>query len=34
MAVRARQMGWSQEAILLWEISKALDRAIKVASKN
>ncbi len=29
MAVPARQIGWSQEANLLWEIAKELDAILK-----
>lgn len=31
MAVRNRQIGWSNEANLLWEISKKLEKLIKIA---
>jgi hypothetical protein len=31
MAIRAKQIGWSQESNLLWQISKQLDRLIQVA---
>jgi hypothetical protein len=30
MSIGNRQIGWSQESNLLWEISKQLDRAIAV----
>ncbi len=30
MSIGNRQIGWSQESNLLWEISKQLDRAISV----
>ena len=30
MAIANRQIGWSQESNLLWEISKQLDQLIKV----
>lgn len=29
MAVPAKQIGWSQEANLLWEIAKQLDAMLK-----
>ena len=32
MAVRSRQIGWDQETILLWEISRQLDKLIKIAA--
>ena len=32
MAIPSKQIGWSQESNLLWEISKQLDRLIKVVS--
>jgi len=28
--ISAKQIGWSQESNLLWEISKQLDRALSV----
>ena len=31
MGTSNKQIGWSQEANLLWEISKQLDEVIKVA---
>ena len=31
MGVPNKQIGWSQEANLLWQISKQLDQLIKVA---
>jgi hypothetical protein len=31
MAIRAKQIGWSQESNLLWQISYQLDRLIQVA---
>ncbi len=34
MGVRNRQIGWSTTANYLWRISKALDRAIKVAGST
>ena len=34
MAVPARQIGWSQEANLLWEISRQLERLIQVTNSN
>jgi hypothetical protein len=30
MAIGNKQIGWSQESNLLWDISKQLDRAIAV----
>ncbi len=30
MGISSKQIGWSQESNLLWEISKQLDRAITV----
>jgi hypothetical protein len=30
MAIPAKQIGWSQEANLLWEISRQLERLIQV----
>jgi hypothetical protein len=32
MSVPNKQIGWSQEANLLWEISKQLDKLIKVTA--
>ncbi len=32
MAIPNRQIGWSQESNLLWEITKQMDRLTKVAS--
>lgn len=32
MGTANKQIGWSQEAILMWEISKELDQVIKVAA--
>jgi hypothetical protein len=32
MGVPNKQIGWSQESNLLWEISKQLDQLIKVTS--
>ena len=34
MTVRSQQIGGSVKAKLLWQISKALDRLIKVAGNN
>jgi hypothetical protein len=34
MAIPAKQIGWSQESNLLWEISKQLDQLIKVTAAN
>ena len=31
MAIRNKQIGWSQEANLLWQISYQLDKLIKIA---
>jgi hypothetical protein len=31
MGTSNKQIGWSQEANLMWEISKELDQVIKVA---
>lgn len=31
MAIPNKQIGWSQEAILMWEILKNLERATKIA---
>lgn len=33
MSTPNQQIGWSQEAKLLWQISKQLDRLIAVTSK-
>lgn len=33
MGVPNKQIGWSQESNLLWQISKQLDELIKVTSK-
>ena len=33
MGVPNKQIGWSQESNLLWQISKQLDQLIKVTSK-
>lgn len=33
MAIPSKQIGWSQEANLIYEISKQLDQLIKVTSK-
>lgn len=32
MAIPAKQIGWSQESNLLWQISKQLERLIQVTS--
>jgi hypothetical protein len=32
MSIPNKQIGWSQESNLLWEISKQLDQLIKVTS--
>jgi hypothetical protein len=34
MAIGNRQIGWSNESNLLWNISKQLDRLIKVTGAN
>jgi len=34
MGVPNKQIGWSVEANLMWEINKALDETIKVVSTN
>jgi hypothetical protein len=31
MAIGNKQIGWSQESNLLWDISKQLDKLIKIA---
>jgi hypothetical protein len=33
MSIPNKQIGWSQESNLLWQISKQLDQLIKVTSK-
>tara|TARA_R110000868_G_scaffold42638_7_gene143969 strand:- start:6022 stop:6162 length:141 start_codon:yes stop_codon:yes gene_type:complete len=33
MGIPNKQIGWSQESNLLWQISKQLDELIKVTSK-
>jgi hypothetical protein len=33
MGVPSKQIGWSVEANLMWEIAKELDQTIKVAGK-
>jgi hypothetical protein len=33
MGIANKQIGWSQESNLLWQISKQLDQLIKVTSK-
>jgi hypothetical protein len=32
MAIPSKQIGWSQESNLLWQISKQLDQLIKVTA--
>jgi UDP-N-acetylmuramoylalanine-D-glutamate ligase len=34
MGIGNRQIGWSNESNLLWNISKQLDRLIKVTGTN
>ena len=34
MAIPPKQIGWSQEANLLWQISKQLEQLIKVIAAN
>lgn len=34
MAVPAKQIGWSQEVKLLWEIAKELDDILKACGSN
>lgn len=34
MSIPSKQIGWSNEANLLWNISKQLERLIEVTSKN
>jgi N-acetylmuramoyl-L-alanine amidase len=34
MAIGSKQIGWSTESNLLWEIGKKLERLIKVAGSN
>ena len=34
MAIRSKQIGWSQKANLLWEISNQLDQLIKFIGAN
>ena len=34
MGISRRQIGWSTKSNLLWRISKALNRAIKVAGST
>jgi hypothetical protein len=34
MAIPNKQIGWSQESNLLWQISKQLDQLIKVTAAN
>lgn len=34
MGIPPRQIGWSIEANLLWQISKALEQTIKVAAST
>lgn len=34
MGIPAKQTGWSQEAILLWQISKQLEQLIRVAGST
>lgn len=33
MSIPSKQIGWSQEANLLYQISKQLDQLIKITSK-
>lgn len=34
MGIPNRQIGWSQEANLLWEIAKKFERLIQIAGPN
>lgn len=34
MSIPNRQIGWSQESNLLWQISKQLEQLIKVTAAN
>ena len=34
MAIPAKQIGWSQESNLLWEIAKELDNILKACGSN
>lgn len=34
MGIPNKQIGWSQESNLLWQISKQLDELIKVTASN
>ena len=33
MPISSKQIGWSQESNLLWQISKQLDQLIKITGK-